>query len=127
MIRSTLRFILLRTAISLAPAIPLASLVLCWSSDAGALDQAASLDPIVVTARKVPIPDEELTRRVESAFNADRFFYGTQVTVRAKNGVVYLDGSVWEDWDMRLAIKIARRIPGVKRVVNNLDIGPDGT
>jgi len=107
----------------------LAWLSLCRASESGAGDHAPLLDPIVVTAKKwtPAVPDEEVTRRVEAAFDADKWFYGSQVTVRTKNGIVYLDGSVWEDWDMRMALRIARKIPGVKRVINNLDIGPDGT
>jgi hypothetical protein len=89
-------------------------------------DPPTELAPVVVTAHKL-VPDEEVTQRVETAFDADKYFYGAQVRVRTRNGVVYLDGSVWDDWDMRSVLRIARHIPGVKRVVNNLDIGPDGT
>jgi hypothetical protein len=90
-------------------------------------DAPAELAPIVVTAHKLEVPDEVVTQRVETAFDADKYFYGAQVRVRTRNGVVYLDGSVWDDWDMRSVLRIARHIPGVKRVVNNLDIGPDGS
>jgi hypothetical protein len=100
---------------------------ICLAREAASQPVPAELDPIVVTARKLAVSDEEVTHRVESAFDADKYFYGAQVTVRTRNGVVYLDGSVWDDWDMRSVLRIARHIPGVKRVVNNLDIGPDGT
>jgi hypothetical protein len=106
--------------------VSIAALCLCGLCRAGA-EPASELDPIVVTAQKFAVPDEEVTRRVETAFDADEYFYGAQVRVRTRNGVVYLDGEVWDDWDMRRVLKIARHIPGVKRVVNNLDIGPDGT
>jgi hyperosmotically inducible periplasmic protein len=107
---------------------------LLWSVSIAALgavgvcraDAPAAPDPVVVTADKL-VPDEVVTQRVETAFDADKYFYGTQVHVRTRNGVVYLDGSVWDDWDMRAVLRIARHIPGVKRVVNNLDIGPDGS
>jgi osmotically-inducible protein OsmY len=110
----------------LLPSISIAALCVggVCRTDASA---ASQLDPIVVSAHKLAVPDEEVTQRVETAFDADKYFYGAQVHVRTRNGVVYLDGSVWDDWDMRNVLRIARHIPGVKRVVNNLDIGPDGT
>jgi osmotically-inducible protein OsmY len=101
--------------------------LLCLAHPASPQQASAELDPIVVTAQKLTVPDQEVTQRVEAAFDADKYFYGAQVIVRTRNGVVYLDGSVWDDWDMRTVLRIARHIPGVKRVVNNLDIGPDGT
>jgi osmotically-inducible protein OsmY len=100
--------------------------VAAMAGEAGAQERS-ELDPVVVTAQKLSVPDEVVTQRVETAFDADKYFYGAQVHVRTRNGVVYLDGSVWDDWDMRSVLRIARHIPGVKRVVNNLDIGPDGT
>jgi osmotically-inducible protein OsmY len=39
-----------------------------------------------------------------------------------QNGVATLHGIVLEDWDLRNAIRISRRIPGVRRVVNDLEI-----
>jgi hypothetical protein len=31
-------------------------------------------------------------------------------------------GMVFDDWDLRNAMRIARKIPGVRRVVNDLEI-----
>jgi osmotically-inducible protein OsmY len=42
--------------------------------------------------------------------------------VTIKNGVVTLHGMVFDDWDLRSAMRIAKRLPGVKRVVNDLEI-----
>jgi osmotically-inducible protein OsmY len=40
--------------------------------------------------------------------------------------VVTLQGIVFDDWDMRTAMRIAKKIPGVKRVVTDFYV-PDGT
>ena len=48
------------------------------------------------------------------------------VTVTIENGVATLRGMVFDDWDMRQAMRISRRIAGVKRVINDLDIETGG-
>jgi hypothetical protein len=56
----------------------------------------------------------------------DPFFYDGHVTVTIENGVATLRGIVFDDWDMRQAMRISRRIAGVKRVINDLDIETGG-
>jgi osmotically-inducible protein OsmY len=92
-------------------------------------DQAAApantrLEEIVVTAKRRPDPvaDEKKKQQVEEALHADAFFYGEHVTVTVNDGIVTLRGLVFDGGDMRSALRIARRIPGVKRVVNDLEI-----
>jgi osmotically-inducible protein OsmY len=81
----------------------------------------------VVTAqrRTAVVPDEVVKTHVESALHDDRYFLDTHVTVTVKNGVVYLEGVVFDDWDVRNARRIARRIQGVRRVVSDFYV-PDG-
>lgn len=88
---------------------------------------ATTLDAIVVTAKKrpEPVPDEKLTEQVAVALHSDPFFYDEHVTVTVKNGVVLLEGVVFDDSDVTDAVRIAKRIPGVKHVVTDLYI-PDG-
>jgi osmotically-inducible protein OsmY len=85
---------------------------------------ARLLDPIVVTAKKQPdpVPDEKLTEQVETALHSDPLFYDEHVTVTIRNGIVTLQGIVFDDWDLRQVIRLSRRVPGVKRVVNDLEI-----
>jgi osmotically-inducible protein OsmY len=33
-----------------------------------------------------------------------------------------LHGIVFDEWDLRVAKRIARKVPGVKRVINDLEI-----
>jgi hypothetical protein len=82
------------------------------------------LEEIVVTAKKRPDPvaDEKLKNQVEEALHADAYFYGEHVTVTINNGIATLRGLVFDDWEMRSAVRISRKIPGVKRVVNDLEI-----
>jgi len=78
----------------------------------------------VVTAKKRPDPvaDEKLTEQVEAALHSDPFFYDEHVTVTIRNGVVTLQGIVFDDWDLRDALRLSRKVAGVKRVVNDLEI-----
>jgi hypothetical protein len=103
----------------------------CWATAASAGNPAApamgQLDQIVVTAKKrpTPVPDEVLTKSVAAALHSDAYFNDEQVTVTIKNGVVTLQGIVFDEWDVRIAIRDAKRIAGVRRVVTDFYI-PDG-
>lgn len=82
------------------------------------------LDTVVVTAPRgvESVADEELVNRVAATLRADPYFYDEHVVVTVKNGVATLHGIVFDDWDLRHAIRLARKIAGVKRVVNDLEI-----
>jgi osmotically-inducible protein OsmY len=103
----------------------------CWatsvSAGAAATPPAGRLDTVVVTAQKKwdPAVDEKLTQQVAAALHNDRYFLDEHVTVTVKNGVAYLEGIVFDDWDVRVARRIARKIPGVRRVVTDFYV-PDG-
>jgi len=79
---------------------------------------------IVVTAKRRAdaAADETVKGQVAAALRSDPYFYDEHVTVTINNGVVTLQGMVFDDWDLRNAMRIARKIPGVKRVVNDLEI-----
>lgn len=88
----------------------------------------APLDTVVVTAqrRAQAVADEEVMNRVEAALRADAYFYDEHVVVTVKNGVATLHGIVFDDWDLRQAMRLARKIAGVKRVVDDLEIKVGG-
>ena len=77
----------------------------------------------MVTAKRRtdPVADERMKTEVEKALHSDPFFYDGHVTVMIENGVATLRGIVFDDWDMRQAMRISRRIAGVKRVINDLE------
>jgi hypothetical protein len=79
------------------------------------------LQEITVTARKT-FPDEEVTERVEMALHDDPYVLDTHVTITTKNGVVTLHGFVFDFWELRTMMRLARKIPGVKRVANDLEL-----
>jgi hypothetical protein len=83
------------------------------------------LKEIVVEGSKHPesAADAQLNKQVETAMQSDRYFYDDHVTATTRNGVVVLRGMVFDEWDVRTAIRISRRIAGVKRVINQLEIG----
>lgn len=104
---------------------------LCWSIAASADNtpgpSTKTLDAIIVTAKKRPEPvaDEKLTQQIASALHSDPYFFDEHVTVTVKNGIARLEGVVFDDSDVFHAIRIARRIAGVRRVVTDFYI-PDG-
>jgi osmotically-inducible protein OsmY len=70
--------------------------------------------------------DEDLRNRVQTALHADPYFYDTHVTVSVKNGSVVLNGFVFSAWDLRDALRIARKAAGNTPVVDNLSIKEGG-
>jgi hypothetical protein len=78
------------------------------------------LDTIVVTAQR--LVDEQLRAGVERALRKNPTLMSEHLDVSIKNGVVTLTGLVFDDWDMRIAQRAANRIPGVKRVINDMEI-----
>jgi len=90
---------------------------------ADAIPQAdGKLNTIVVTGKRLSVPDSEVKERVENALRSDPYFPDEHVTVTVKDGIATLHGIVFDEWDLRVAKRIAKRIPGVKRVINDLEI-----
>jgi osmotically-inducible protein OsmY len=81
-----------------------------------------ALQEITVTARKVAKTDEEVKEQVETALHSDRYIFSEHVAVTTKNGVVTLRGIATDYWDVIAMKRLVRRMPGVKRVVDNIDI-----
>ncbi len=63
--------------------------------------------------------DEELTKAVYSALNADPNYYFRHVTVRVDKGVAKLSGYVDSGAAINRARTVASKVPGVTRVVTN--------
>ena len=68
--------------------------------------------------------DSEVTSEVQSRLNADSGLQGKQLTVVTSGGVVTLSGTVDNDAERTAASRYASSVPGVKQVVNNLQLGP---
>ena len=70
--------------------------------------------------------DKAMSERVEAALNADKALFAKHITAHADNGVVRLTGYVWEASDFEEAVYIAQGVPGVTRVVNDLELNRNG-
>lgn len=66
--------------------------------------------------------NKEISDRVESALNADKFLFTRHISVRVDSGVVHLEGYVWSPTDIYEAKRIAKRVPGVTLVVDELEL-----
>ena len=66
--------------------------------------------------------NKEIGVRVESALNADKFLFTRHISVRVDSGVVHLEGYVWSATDIYEAKRIAKRVPGVTAVVDELEL-----
>jgi hypothetical protein len=88
----------------------------------------APLKPIVVIGKKSApeVPDAVLKEQVETTMHTDPYFFDAHVTVTVKDGVVILEGLVFDAWDIVTATRIARKIPGVKRVFNDIELADSG-
>ncbi len=114
-----------------ARALLLAGLACCAlpvCADEAVSPPQAPLKPIVVTGKRSPllVPDAVLKERVETTMRLDPYFFDEHVTVTVKDGVVILEGLVFDAWDIVTATRIARRIPGVKRVFNDIELADSG-
>jgi hypothetical protein len=92
---------------------------------AGALGAPPSGDmhvEIVVTA--VRPSDEATSAQVTTALQQDPYIFGDHVTVTTKNGVLRLEGIVRDLSDLYAILRLARRIAGKGRVVNDIEYVP---
>jgi osmotically-inducible protein OsmY len=70
--------------------------------------------------------DKEIEARVDSALADDTELYAKHINVRSYLGVVHLSGYVWDPPDLNEAQRIARSVPGVTGVVNDLELQRNG-
>jgi osmotically-inducible protein OsmY len=64
--------------------------------------------------------------RVYAALNANPVFYFRDVDVSVDGGVAYLSGYVWTTDALYQAQNIARGVPGVTRVVDDMKLEREG-
>ena len=79
---------------------------------------------IVITATRES--DGVLVARVEDAMQADPYLFVSHVSVSAENGVVRLEGVVEDPFDMLQLVRLARRIAGKRRVINEIEVVTGG-
>jgi osmotically-inducible protein OsmY len=69
--------------------------------------------------------DEDTAVRVYAALNADPTYFYRHVDVRVRSGVVHLSGYIWGSDAVFRAKQIAANVPGVSRVVNEMEFEPE--
>ncbi len=78
---------------------------------------------LAATACSKAPSDTQVASDIQNKLNADSGLAGKLLMVQASNGTVTLSGSVDNDAQRDAAAKYASSEPGVKQVVNNLQIG----
>lgn len=76
----------------------------------------------VCLAKSEPLNDNVITDRVAILLSSDQLVKGGGLKVDVKDGVVTLSGQVDEPKAKTRAEKLAKKVKGVKQVVNNLTI-----
>jgi osmotically-inducible protein OsmY len=111
-----------RNLVSLA-AISIFSL---WTTSTTAQQTSSSQDSltsIVVRAQRLSsFTDEQVTEQVATALRSDRYVDDAHVTVTTENGIVTLHGFVQDAWDLLALRRISRKVPGVKKIVNDAEL-----
>ena len=100
----------------------------CPAQDAAKRKANAPLDEVLVQGAR-QAADEEITEHVQSALANDPYIYAEHVIVTTQNGIVRVEGITSDPWEMRRILREARKTPGVRRVLNQLEmihLDPDG-
>ena len=66
--------------------------------------------------------DAATADRISTALDEEPVYYLNHVDVDVRNGVATLSGYVWTTDALYIAKQIARRVPGVTRVVNRMEL-----
>ena len=77
---------------------------------------------VTVACSRTP-NDSEISSQVQNKFTSDSGLQGKDLSVQAANGTVTLSGNVDNDAQRDAASRYAAAVPGVKQVVNNLQVG----
>jgi hypothetical protein len=67
--------------------------------------------------------DNQVTGQIQTKLNEDSGLQGKPITVQTSNGVVTLSGTVDNETQRAAAARYASAMPGIKQVVNNLQVG----
>jgi osmotically-inducible protein OsmY len=70
--------------------------------------------------------DAVTAEQVYAVLNADPIYYFRHVDVSVRDGVATLSGYVWEPQAIYHAQEIAARVPGVTRVVDQMELEREG-
>ena len=94
---------------------------------AGGSRSEASPQEIIITASREA--DEAITAKVVQVLQLDPYVFADHVTITTRNGVVRVEGIVGDTGERFRILRLARRIPGTRRVIDELELmsnDPDG-
>lgn len=92
----------------------------CAAQDA-AEKANARLQEVVIRAKK-QAADEQVTQQVQKTLTDDPWIYAEHITITTQNGVVRLEGIVGDTGERFRMVRVCRKIPGVRRVVDALEM-----
>jgi hypothetical protein len=98
----------------------------CLAEDAA---DKAEADRVEVVIHANRLADEQVTREVQKTLSADPWIFSEHITVTTQNGVVRLEGIVGDTGELFRILRLCRKIPGARRIVNELEMmhnDPDG-
>jgi hypothetical protein len=82
-----------------------------------------SPDTVTVTADRLHhVADEQLAQDVKAALRSDPIVDDNHVTITVKNGVVTMQGFVLDAWDLLALRRVAKKVPGVRKIVNDVEL-----
>jgi osmotically-inducible protein OsmY len=71
-------------------------------------------------------PDRKLQKQVAAALHANPYLDDEHINTSVEKGVVVLGGLVFDDWDVRTALRTARKVTGRDPVIDSLSIEQGG-
>lgn len=83
-----------------------------------------TLLPVAAAGQKGALTDDHVYDQVRIQIANDREIGGNPIEVKVTNGVVELTGKVRTDKQKSKAEKVAKKVKGVKSVVNKLTVSP---
>lgn len=97
---------------------------LIWAALLGGCVSSTPQPADTAAATRIAYDDQQLADQVRTALHADPYLYDKHIEVSIEKGNVVLRGFVANDWDLRMAKKIAGQAAGGRRVIDNLSINP---
>lgn len=116
-----------RNRFALAVALVLGGAGSCPAEDAAEKVNERVQEVIIQAKRQAA--DAEITRQVQKTLTSDPWIYAEHVIVTTENGVVRLEGFVGDTGERFRILRLCRKIPGTRRVVDTLEVvsnDPDG-
>jgi osmotically-inducible protein OsmY len=97
--------------------------------DAQTVESPAASRSSIGSASTLPGTDaanRKLQKKVAAALHANPYLDDEHINVSAERGIVVLRGRVFDDWDLRTALRTARKATGRTPVIDSLSIEQGG-